>query len=228
MTFYPRFRECQMLEARVVAAMLMAALIQKYSDREGMVNKSVRKFWVKNPRVVDSSGQRSTARIIASSGQETWLDSVLWAKIRKVVTVSYNGSPREWKLAKDEWFQDLSDARLTLAASYLWFALRVQILKLDALKRGHTEHQFTVEEIDALAWQIYPKFSKIFAVSVRPVADTLLRAVGIEIEGRAIANGDFTMYSTAALGGLLENPETELDEIEAALATWCKKAPERF
>ena len=107
------------------------------------------------------------------------------------------------------------------AGLYLWYLLRYRVAELVGRRPGP-------EDLHALAERFYPPFAKLIRADRSQLEDTLLTVFGLTAEDRKVSGGTGVVMGSAALGVLLDDPETELAAMRPHLAGWRRAHADEF
>ena len=107
------------------------------------------------------------------------------------------------------------------AGLYLWYLLRYRVIEVLGRKP-------TPEDLHSLAERSYPTFAKLIRGDESQLEDTLLTVFGFAPEERKVSGGRAVVLGSAALGILLEDPETELAAMRPHLARWQHANADKF
>lgn len=86
----------------------------------------------------------------------------------------------------------------------------------------------SAEDLHELAVRFYPEFTRLIRGDESRLENTLLTVFGLAPEDRQIRGGMGVVMGSAALGVLLDDPETELAEMRPHLAKWWRANADEF
>jgi len=81
----------------------------------------------------------------------------------------------------------------------------------------------TLSDFAALAQRAYPKFSELVVADKITLEHTLRTVFDQSDFGTQLQDGAFTIYSSAALSALLDDPENDLKHLRSKLASWIQR-----
>ena len=101
---------------------------------------------------------------------------------------------------------------------------RAGSLSLPYLLRGATlirlDRAPTAKDLDALSAAVYPKVAVCLRADLNSVKRILCAAHDLATDDPELPPGDFFVFGSAVLGGLLPDPEADLTRLRASLARW--------
>jgi hypothetical protein len=147
------------------------------------------------------------------------LDGLSWDVLCQSVAAAHRGDAQAHAAPLLRYEREVP--RDTRAGVYLWYLLRYRVAEL--LGRRPSP-----EDLHALAERSYPAFARLIRGDRSQLEDTLFTVFGLACEGRKVGGGMGVVMGSAALGVLLDDPETELAAMRPHLAQWRRASADEF
>jgi hypothetical protein len=159
------------------------------------------------------------ARAGDADPEEDGLDGLSWDVLYQSVAAAHRGDDEAHVAPLLRYEREVPhDGR---AGLYLWYLLRYRVAELLGRRPGQ-------EDLHALAGCIYPAFAKLIRGDRSQLEDTLLTVFGLAAEDRKVSGGRGVVMGSAALGVLLDDPESELAAMRPHLAQWRRANADEF
>jgi hypothetical protein len=147
------------------------------------------------------------------------LDSLNWALLAGSVMSAHRGDAGAHVAALRRLERDVpAGARV---GAYLWYLLRYRVVAMLGRRPGP-------EDVRELARRFWPEFAKLIRGDHSQLEDTLLTVFRFAAEDRKVKGGRAIVMVSAALGVLLDDPETELAAMRPHLAQWWRTNADEF
>jgi hypothetical protein len=162
-------------------------------------------------------GRPSTARSHVTTGDG--LDATNWELLQQSVTAAHQGNAEAHIAALRRLEREVPvDATVGV---YLWYLLRYQVAEL--LGRRPAE-----KDLHDLAEHFYSEFAKLIRGDRSQLENMLLTVFEFAPENKQVKGGRAVVLGSAALGVLLDDPETELAAMRPHLEEWWRHNVEEF
>lgn len=140
------------------------------------------------------------------------LDRAAWLRLAQVVAAVHRGDPRAHTFELRSWDEQLTQRQVRLATLYL-----VQMLRM---RLEHVLGEAHADRVPTLAHELHPAWARFIRGDAGRLADTLRTALSLTPAGPPVTGADFLFAGTAALGGLLGEPQAELVALRQRLSRW--------
>lgn len=166
---------------------------------------------------VTRQGSPDDAGIPAAPGDG--LDPVSWAAVCESTAAAHRGDAHAHVTPLLRLEREMpNDPR---AGLYLWYLLRYRVAELLGRKPN-------AEDLHALAERFYPAFAKLIHGDRDQLENTVLTVFALVNAERKVSGGDAVVMGSAALGVLLDDPESELTAMRPHLAAWWQRNAAKF
>jgi hypothetical protein len=143
-----------------------------------------------------------------------WIDEVRWRILCEAVAAAHDGNPAA---AQAAWNRLETEIRVDgQAAAYLWYLLRYRIF--DYFGRRPAE-----QDLARLAQRLHPLYARVLRGDISELEDVLRSVTNMISEDRRITGGRFVVVGIVALGILLDDPQSQLDQIKPYLVDWWQR-----
>lgn len=142
------------------------------------------------------------------------LDEVRWRILCEAVAAAHEGNPRA---AQAAWNRLETEVQANgQAAAYLWYLLRYRI-------HNYFGRRPTEQDLARLAQQRHPLYARVLRGDIGELENLLRSVTNMISEDRRITGGRFVVLSIVTLGILLDDPQSQLDQMKPDLVDWWQR-----
>jgi hypothetical protein len=142
------------------------------------------------------------------------LDEVRWGILCEAVVAAHDGNPAAARAAWNRLETDVPAEGQ--ASAYLWYLLRYRI-------HNYFGRRPTEQDLAGLAQRRHPLYARVLRGDTGELEDVLRTVTNMISENRRITGGRFVVFSIVTLGILLDDPQSQLDQMKPHLADWWQR-----